>query len=50
MSNATLRKEKQKWAIEKSELDNARMLRGVYFVDTTDAEFQETTFKRTEKL
>ena len=42
MSNAAERKEKQKWAIEKPMLDNARKLRGVYFIDPTDAEFKET--------
>ena len=27
------RKEKQKWAIGKLKLDNARKLRGIYFID-----------------
>ena len=32
MSEASERKEKQKWAIEKPKLDNARKLRGIYFI------------------
>ena len=39
--NAKLR-EKQKWAIEKPKLDNARRLRGIYFIDPEDKEFKET--------
>ena len=33
MSDASKRKEKQKWAIEKPKLDNARRLRGIYFIE-----------------
>ena len=33
--------EKQKWAIEKPNLDNARRLRGIYFIDPEDMEFKE---------
>ena len=32
MSDAFKRKEKQKWAIEKPKLDNARRLRGIYLL------------------
>ena len=39
--NAKL-KEKQKWSEEKIELDNARTLRGIYFIDPEDKEFKET--------
>ena len=39
--NAKLR-EKHKWAIEKPKLDNARILRGIYFIDLEDKEFKET--------
>ena len=39
--NAKLR-EKQKWAIEKPKLDNARRLRGIHFVDPEGKEFKET--------
>ena len=38
--NAKLR-EKHKWAIEKPKLDNARRLRGIYFIDPEDMEFKE---------
>ena len=38
--NAKLR-EKQKWSILKSKLDNARRLRGIYFTDPEDMEFKE---------
>ena len=47
MSDAAQRKEKQKWAIEKPKLDNARRLRSIYFIDPADVEFRETTKKRT---
>ena len=40
MSEASKRKEKQKWAIEKPKLDNARKLR-IYFIDPADEEFNE---------
>ena len=39
--NAKLR-EKQKWSNEKPKLDNARRLRGIYFIDPEDKEFKET--------
>ena len=39
--NAEL-KEKHKWSHEKPKLDNARKLRGIYFIDTEDKEFKET--------
>ena len=41
MSDASKRKEKQKWAIEKPKLDNARKLRGIYFIDADDGEFKD---------
>ena len=37
--NAELR-EKHKWAIQKPKLDNARRLRGIYFIDPEDMEFK----------
>ena len=40
--NAQL-KERQKWSHEKPKLDNARKLRGIYFIDPEDKEFKETT-------
>ena len=39
--NAKL-KERQKWSHEKPQLDNARKLRGSYFIDPEDKEFKET--------
>ena len=41
MSDASKRKQKQKWAIEKPKLDNARKLRGIYFIDPDDGEFKD---------
>ena len=42
VSDSSERKEKQKWAIEKPKLDNARRLRGIYFIDSEDEEFKLT--------
>ena len=42
MSKAAQRKEKQQWALENPKLDNARKLRGNYFIDPDDKEFKET--------
>ena len=39
--NAKL-KEKQKWSNEKFHLENARKLRGIYFIDPEDKELKET--------
>ena len=50
MSKAAQRKEKQQWAIEKTKLDNARKLRGIYFIDLDDREFKGTIRKSKEKL
>ena len=47
--NAKL-KEKQKWSHEKLHLDNARKLRGIYFIDPEDKEFKETTKNARKKL
>ena len=47
--NAKL-KEKQKWSHEKPPLDNARKLRGIYFIDTEDKEFKETIKNARKKL
>ena len=41
MSEASMRREKQKWAIEKPELDNARKLRGIYLIDPADEDFKD---------
>ena len=39
--NAKL-KEKQKWSKKKPKLDNARRLRGIYFIDHDEKDFKET--------
>ena len=41
MSDAAKRKAKQKWAIEKPKLDNARHLRGVFFIELEDEDFKD---------
>ena len=43
-------KEKQKWSNEKLHLENARKLRGIYFIDTEDKEFKETIKNARKKL
>ena len=43
-------KEKQKWSNEKLHLDNARKLRGIYFIDPEDTEFKETIKNARKKL
>ena len=40
MSNAAKKKAKQRWAIEKLKLDNARQLRRIFFVEPNDEEFK----------
>ena len=47
--NAELR-EKQKWSIEKSKLDNAGRLRRIYFIDPEDKEFKEIIRNARNKL
>ena len=47
--NAKL-KEKQKWSNEKLHLDDARRLRGIYFIDPEDKEFKETVKNARKKL
>ena len=46
MSDAAQSKAKHKWAIEKPKLDNARQLRGIFFIEPNDEEFQHTMKKR----
>ena len=43
-------KEKQKWSKEKIHLDNARKLRGIYFIDPEDKEYKETIKNARKKL
>ena len=47
--NALLR-EKHKWSNEKLHLENARKLRGIYFIDLEDKEFKETIKNARKKL
>ena len=47
--NAKL-KEKQKWSEEMIHLDNARKLRGIYFIHPEDKEFKETIKNARKKL
>ena len=43
-------KEKQKWSEEKLHLENARKLRGIYFIDLEDKEFKVTIKNGRKKL
>ena len=43
-------KEKQKWSDEKLHLENARKLRGIYFIDPEDTECKETIKNARKKL
>ena len=43
-------KEKHKWLNEKLHLENARKLRGIYFIDPEDKEFKETINNARKKL
>ena len=47
--NAEL-KERHKWSNEKFHLDNARKLRGIYFIDPEDKEFKETIKNARKKM
>ena len=50
MSDASKRKEKQKWVTEKPKFDHARSLRGIYFIDSKDEEFKEIMENACRKL
>ena len=50
VSDASKRKEKQKWAFDKPKLDNARRLRGFYFIDLEDEEFKDIMRNARRKL
>ena len=50
MSDAAKRKEEQKWAIEKPKLDNAKSLRGIYFIDPDYEEFKRIMKNARRKL
>ena len=42
VSDAAHKKAKQRWVIEKPKLDNARQLRGVFFIEPNGEEFKLT--------
>ena len=42
--------EKNEWAKEKPKLDNARRLRGIYFIDRDDQDYKETLKHARRKL
>ena len=50
MGKNAKQKENQKWSHEKFHLDNARQLRGIYFIDPEDKEFKETIKNARKKL
>ena len=50
MSDASKRKAKQKWAVEKPKLDDARRLRGIYFIDSENKEFKDIMMNARRKL
>ena len=50
MGKNAMVKEKQKWSNEKPQVDNARKLRGIYFIDLEDKEFKETIKNARKKL
>ena len=50
MSDAAKKKAKQRWAIEKPKLHNARQLRGIFFIEPNDEEFKLTMKAARRKL
>ena len=50
LGRKALVREKQKWSIAKPKLDDARRLRGIYFIDPEDKEFKETIKNAGKKL
>ena len=50
MSDAWRSKEKQKWAIEKPKVDNARRLRGIFLIELDDEEFKRLMINACGKL
>ena len=48
IGKAAQNREKQEWAKEKPKLDNARKLKGIYFIDPDDTEYSEI-FKNAKK-
>ena len=50
MSDAAKKNAKQRWAIEKPKLDNARLLRGIFFIEPNDKELKLTVKAARGKL
>ena len=50
MSHAAKKKPRQRWAIEKPKLDNARQLCGIFFIELGDEEFKHTMKNARRKL
>ena len=50
MPDAAKKKAKQRWAIEKPKLDNARQMTGIYFIEPNDEEFNFTMKAARRKL
>ena len=50
MSDASKKRAKQRWAIEKPKLDNARRLRGFFCIDPDDEEFERIMKNARRKL
>ena len=50
MSKAAKKQEKKEWAVEKPTLDNARKLRGIYFIGPEDREYKDTIKNARKKL
>ena len=50
MSDAAKKKAKQRWAIQKPKLENARQLRGIFFTEPNDEELKLTMQTARRKL
>ena len=50
IGKAAQKREKEGWAIDKPKLDNARRLKGIYFMDSEDGERKETIKNARRKL
>ena len=50
IGEAAQNRKKQEWAKEKTKLDNARKLRGIYFIDPDDEEYSEIIKNARRKL
>ena len=50
MSDAAKKRAKQRWTVEKPKLENARQLRGIFFIEPNDEEFKLTMKAARRKL